>query len=123
MRAVLLFLALLAAARPPTDAEQARALSLAERFRCPTCRFVSVADSDAPISLEIYDLILEMVVDGRSDAEIEEHLVARYGDWVVFEPPGDGLHAVVWWLPPIVVALAAAVVWARLRRAAKEGGG
>lgn len=122
MRIPLLLLALLGAARA-TDAEQARALRLSERYRCPTCRFVSVADSNAAISNEIRQVILDMVMAGRTDAEIEEYLVSRYGDWVVFEPPTRGLHKAVWVLPPLAVLGGLAFFVLRLRRLARPGAG
>ena len=119
MRALLL-LALLAAARA-TDAEQARALHLAERYRCPTCRFVSVADSHAEISNEIREVILAMVMEGSTDAEIEAYLISRYGEWVVFVPPTRGVHQLVWILPPLLMVGGLAFFIARVRRlAAKE---
>ncbi|MBC8515174.1 cytochrome c-type biogenesis protein CcmH [bacterium] len=89
--------------RPATEDETARAIALGERFRCPTCRFVSVSESSAPISLEILGIITEMVVEGKSDSEIETFLVSKYGAWVVFEPPKRGVNWLPWVVPLAVV--------------------
>lgn len=83
----------------PTEDQENRALSIAENFRCPTCKFVSISDSNTPISNEIYELILKMVTEGKTDEEIRIYLVERYGDWIVFEPPRRGVHQVIWYLP------------------------
>tara|TARA_B100000029_G_scaffold224276_1_gene222208 strand:+ start:1760 stop:2122 length:363 start_codon:yes stop_codon:yes gene_type:complete len=83
----------------PTEEQESRALSIAENFRCPTCKFVSISDSNTPISNEIYELILEMVIEGKTEEEIRIHLIERYGDWIVFEPPRRGIHQVIWYLP------------------------
>tara|TARA_Y100000996_G_C22010722_1_gene432615 strand:- start:26 stop:346 length:321 start_codon:yes stop_codon:yes gene_type:complete len=83
----------------PTQEEENRALSIAESFRCPTCKFVSIADSDTPISNEIYEVILDMVLEGKTDSEIRDYLIERYGDWIVFEPPKKGIHQIIWYLP------------------------
>ncbi|MCH7493635.1 cytochrome c-type biogenesis protein CcmH [bacterium] len=121
MRVLPLLFALVAAAGA-TDAEQARALRLAERFRCPTCRFVSVADSNVPISNEIRALILDLVMEGQSNEEIEAYLVSRYGDWVVFSPPTRGVHMAVWVLPPLAMLGALAFFVLRVRRLATAPG-
>ena len=47
-------------------------ISIAENFRCPTCKFVSISDSNTPISNEIYELILKMVTEGKTDEEWAE---------------------------------------------------
>ena len=112
---------LLAAARPPTADESARAIRLAERYRCPTCKFVSVAESNAPISQEILGLIIEMVVEGATDGEIEAYLVSRYGDWVVFEPPRRGINWIPWVVPLAFVVVGGLLLARRL--AAGEGSG
>lgn len=40
-----------------------------------------------------------MVLEGRTDSEIRDYLIERYGDWIVFEPPKKGIHQIIWYLP------------------------
>ncbi len=93
-----------------------RAQSLAERFRCPTCKGQSVADSDAPASEFIRDEIDRQLGEGRSDDEIEAYLVSRYGSSVLLTPPRSGIAALVWVVPVAALVLASAGLVVAFRR-------
>jgi cytochrome c-type biogenesis protein CcmH len=97
--------------------DEERAQSLAEGFRCPTCRGQSVADSDAPAAVAIRSQIDRQIDEGRSDDEIRDYVLSRYprSEQV---PPRSGLAGLVWVLPVAagVVAVAAlAVAFGRWR--------
>lgn len=96
---------------PPSDA--ARASTIAEGLRCPTCQGLSVADSTAPIATTMRDVIAEQIAEGRTDEQIREHFVARYGEWILLSPTVGGLGWVVWLLPVLLV-FGGAVAAARL---------
>lgn len=98
---------------PPSDA--ARASTIAQGLRCPTCQGLSVADSSAPIAVTMRDLIDEQIADGRTDEQIRAHFVARYGEWILLSPTASGLGWVVWLLPVLTV-LGGLVAAARLTR-------
>ena len=98
--------------------EQDRAQDLAERLRCPVCQGESIADSPASMAVEMRGVVEEQVEAGKSDAEVLAFFRARYGDWVLLDPPVSGSTLLVWVLP--VAALAgglAAVMAYRTRRA------
>lgn len=97
----------------PTDGE--RAARIAAGVRCPTCRGLSVAESDARASVAVRDEIRRRVDRGESDAEIRAYLVGRYGEDILLSPPSNGLGAVAWALPVVVVVLGAAGLAARFR--------
>jgi cytochrome c-type biogenesis protein CcmH len=77
---------------------------IARELRCPTCRAEGVAESSAPISIEMRNIIAEQLEQGKSRAEILAFFQARYGDWILLEPPRRGLHLIVW-IMPIAIGL------------------
>lgn len=93
-----------------------RAGALAEQLRCPVCQGESVADSPSDTAAAIQVQLDEMVAAGRSDAEILDHYVARYGRWVLLDPPARGDTLLLWLLPVGAVVAGAAVVLTRRRR-------
>ena len=95
--------------------EDERILALAQALRCPACRSVSVADSPAEVSGEMYAVIVEQVRAGRSDREIIDYFVARYGEGVLLKPPARGLNLLVWIGPGLVLAAGVALIIRALR--------
>lgn len=124
-RLVLLVLALAAPAyadspQPPPalaytqladPAQEARAKALMETLRCLVCQGQSIADSDADMAGSMRALVRQRIAAGESPSSIRDWLVARYGDYVTYDPP---LSAWTWplWLAPLVL-LAAGVLVAR----------
>jgi cytochrome c-type biogenesis protein CcmH/NrfF len=93
-----------------------RAEQIAGRLRCPTCQSVSVADSDAPTAAAMRAQIDRMVTEGRSDREILGWFQARYGQWILLDPPMTGLTWLLWVLPGLALGAGLAVVTGRRRR-------
>ncbi len=69
------------------DAERQRYRSLIEELRCPKCQNQNIADSDAPIAMDLRNEIFRMLEEGKSNEEIIDFLVSRYGDFVLYKPP------------------------------------
>jgi cytochrome c-type biogenesis protein CcmH len=97
-----------------------RARDLSREIRCVVCQSQSVADSDADIAQEVRAIIREQIAAGRSDQEIRDYLVARYGDFVLFNPPFKGSTYVLWIGPFAILALAGIGVAMFFRRRAQE---
>jgi cytochrome c-type biogenesis protein CcmH len=91
----------------PPETPARRALRLAGDFRCPSCRDLSAAQSDAPTARTLRDEILKLVEAGRTDGEIRAEVVNRFGSDILLKPPATGVAGLVWVLP--VVAFVAAV--------------
>ena len=97
-------------------AEETRFHDLAAELRCVMCQNQSLADSNALIALELRREVLDLMREGRSDAEVKDYLVQRYGEFVLYQPK---LEASTWllWLGPLVLLLVGAgVVIAIVRR-------
>lgn len=102
---------------PPSEAQRVR--SVASRLRCPTCRNLSAADSDAAAARAVREEIRRRLRGGESDDEIRRFLVSRYGDDILLDPPATGIGGLVWSVPVAagVVAVAGlAVAFRRWRR-------
>jgi len=106
-----LFLATAAAATPapeslPDPAQEARARALQKEFRCLVCQGESIDESGAPLAADLRRLIREHIAKGESDAEIEHYLVARYGDFILMNPPFQADTYALWAAPFAVLLLA-----------------
>jgi cytochrome c-type biogenesis protein CcmH len=99
---------------PRTPAQ--RAHHLAAELRCPTCRNLSVADSDAAAARAVRAEIGRRVAAGDTDAEIRAFLVSRYGDDILLTPPSSGVGALAWGLPVAAVICAAVALWLAFAR-------
>ena len=97
-----------------------RARDLSREIRCVVCQSQSVADSDADIAKELRTMIREQIAAGKSDQEIRDFLVARYGDFVLFDPPFKASTYVLWIGPFAVLVLAGIGVTLFFRRRAQE---
>lgn len=80
----------------PDPKQEARARALTKDLRCVVCQNQSVDDSDAPLAKDIRVLVREQISQGRSDQEVIDFIVARYGKFVLLNPPLEGDTALIW---------------------------
>lgn len=103
----------------PDEAQQARFLMLTRELRCLKCMGETVADTSAMFAVDIRRQVREMIIAGRSDAEIRQYMVDRYGEVILMRPRwsvyGTGL-----WLAPGVFLLAGGFVGYRILRKRRE---
>ena len=78
---------------------ETRFRKLSNELRCPTCQGLSVKDSEAGFSNSIKDKIRELMKHKKSDKEIREYFIERYGEWILRAPPKQGFNLVLWILP------------------------
>lgn len=107
----------------PVLEERAREISAG--LRCPVCRNESIDDSNAPISRELRLMVRERLVEGDTDQEVVDFVVARYGEYVLLRPDTRGWNIVLWLSAPIllILGLAIALVTVRRRGAARPPDG
>ena len=93
---------------------------LSHKLRCLVCQNQSIAESNAPLALDLRNQVREQLAAGRSKADVVDYLVARYGDFVLYEPPVKGITLLLWGGPAVL--LLAGVGWLawRVRRRAVE---
>jgi len=93
-----------------------RIRNLEEKLRCLVCQNQTLADSNADLAGDLRREVREQVAAGRSDGQIIEYLVQRYGDFVLYEPPFKATTAVLWIGPFVLLAGAALILFVTLRR-------
>lgn len=81
---------------------EARARALSHGLRCLVCQNQSIDDSNAPLARDLRLLVRERLVAGDSDAQVNEFLVDRFGEFVLLKPPFKG-STLLLWLTPLVL--------------------
>jgi len=102
---------------PPTAAQRAAAIEA--DVRCPSCTDLSVAESNATTAIAVRHQIESMVAAGRSTTDIDQALVAEYGETILLTPPDAGGVPLIWIVPLVLGAAAligvGVVFWRRSR--------
>ena len=96
--------------------EEARFHALAAELRCVMCQNQSLADSNALIALELRREVLDLIRAGKSDAQVKDHLVQRYGEFVLYKPRVEGRTWLLWLGPAALLLAGAALVVVLVRR-------
>lgn len=95
-----------------------RAYELEQRLRCPVCKSVSIAESMSDTAVAMRATVEEQIDAGRSDEEIIDYFVGRYGEWVLMDPPVGGSTLALWLIP--LGAAAVGVILLAMRRRKPE---
>ena len=83
----LLLLAWISCAFAQDPALERRVVNLAHELRCLVCQNQTLADSNAPLAVDLRDQIREQLAAGKSERDVVDFMVARYGDFVLYRPP------------------------------------
>lgn len=92
-----------------------RAYRIEQELRCPVCQSVSIAESPSQTAQVMRAEVVRQVRAGRSGQQIIGYFRARYGDWVVLDPPARGVTLGLWLLPLIAAITGIAALLARAR--------
>ena len=95
---------------------EAQAKSLMETLRCVVCQGQSIADSDAPMAGDMRALVRRRIEGGERPEEVRAWLIARYGDYITYDPPFTAATAILWLAPLALLALGGLVARASFRR-------
>lgn len=98
-----------------------RVTALATELRCLVCQNQTLADSNAPLAVDLRNQIREQLKSGKSERDVMEYMVARYGDFVLYRPPLKATTIALWAGPFVFLVLGAWILLVRLlRRRAPE---
>ncbi|MCX7946638.1 MAG: cytochrome c-type biogenesis protein CcmH [Hydrogenophilus sp.] len=97
-----------------------RALALGRQLRCVVCQNQSIAESNASLAHDLMNEVRQMLGAGKTEQEVIEFLVARYGEFVLFKPPLDVRTAVLWGGPFALGVGAVAALWWSIHRRRSE---
>ena len=93
-----------------------RVAALADELRCLVCQNQTLADSHAPLAVDLRNQIREQLAKGASEREVREFMVARYGDFVLYRPPLKGNTLLLWAGPFILLAFGLFLLFLRIKR-------
>ena len=124
---LLLALAMTAAMLVPVAAKEApevgadpaaerHMMQLASELRCLQCQNQTLADSNAPLAVDLRQQIRELLAKGQTDEQVKSYLVARYGDFVLYRPPLKSNTLVLWFGPALVLLVGLAALFLTLKR-------
>lgn len=101
----------------PLDAQrEQRVMTLGKKFRCAVCQGVAISDSPASMARAQLDKVRELVAENKSDDEIEAYFVARYGEWVLLEPKKEGLNALLWLGPVLLLGIGVLIILSQVKK-------
>lgn len=106
--AALVALCLVWPAPAAAQSSEADVRRVASQLRCVVCDHQSVAESNAELATQMRAVIREQQAAGRTDREIIQFFVERYGDTILYAPPRRGFSLLAWWVPVIVLLVGAA---------------
>jgi len=100
------------------EALEHRVMMLAEQLRCLVCQNQTIADSHADLAEDLRNQIREQMRQGASEQQIKAYMVARYGDFVLYQPPFKATTVVLWSAPALLAIGGALWLFVYLRRRA-----
>jgi|TARA_R100000687_G_C6390229_1_gene136952 cytochrome c-type biogenesis protein CcmH len=100
-----------------TPEQEQRFRVLLDELRCPKCQNQSLADSDAGIAQDMRARVEIMIKEGKSNDEIVDYFVARYGDFVSYRPPVTPTTSILWLAPLLLLGSGAVIIVLLLHRA------
>ena len=109
-------------AKPAAEnpALEARVNALAEELRCLVCQNQTLADSNAPLAVDLRNQIREQMQRGASERDILDFMVERYGDFVLYRPPFKAATLLLWIGPMLLMIAGLAALYYRLARRRRE---
>ncbi|HCX34261.1 MAG TPA: cytochrome C biogenesis protein CcmH [Rhodocyclaceae bacterium] len=92
-----------------------RMMKIAEVLRCLVCQNQTIADSRADLALDLRQQVREQLKAGRSEQQIIDYMVARYGDFVLYNPPVKSTTWLLWFGPFALLGVGLGVLYIKLR--------
>jgi len=99
---------------------QKRYEAINRELRCLVCQNQTIADSNATLAQDLRREVRDMIAAGRTDAEIREFMIDRYGDFVLYRPRMTAKNLLLWAAPALLLLVAAVVLVRVVRRRAQE---
>ena len=95
---------------------EARARAISRDLRCPVCQGESIDDSNAPISRDLRLVVRERIMAGDTDRQVVDFVVARYGEFVLFNPRAEGANLLLWGAGPLLLLIGGGLAFFYTRR-------
>ncbi len=92
-----------------------RVNALSAELRCLVCQNQSLADSHAPLAIDLKNQVREQLQAGRSEREVIDYMTQRYGDFVLYRPPFKASTLLLWAGPALLLLIGGGLFWRTLR--------
>jgi cytochrome c-type biogenesis protein CcmH len=93
-----------------------RVRDLSTELRCLVCQNQTLADSNAPLAVDLRNQVREQLKSGKSERDVVDFLVARYGDFVLYRPPFQANTVLLWLGPFLLLAFGLFLLFLRIKR-------
>ena len=103
------------------DVFKGRTHAIALQLRCPVCQGLSLADSQSELSQQMRGVITEQLRAGKTDQQVIDYFVAKYGEWILLEPKARGFNLVAYLLPLVMLAAGIGVIFVSVRKWTRAG--
>ena len=87
-----------------------------KNLRCLICQGQSVADSNSEFAQTIKLVVRDQIKDGKSEKEIYDFLIEKYGEWIVYKPPLNKVNFLLWLLPYLVFVTGGVIIFLLLKK-------
>tara|TARA_A100001015_G_C14793362_1_gene633959 strand:- start:552 stop:920 length:369 start_codon:yes stop_codon:yes gene_type:complete len=91
-----------------------------KNIRCLVCQGQSVADSNSDFAQTMKLVVRDQIKDGKSEKEIYDFLIEKYGEWIVYKPPLNKGNFLLWILPYLVFVMGAAIIFLLFKKKGKQ---
>ena len=93
-----------------------RVRTVSQRLRCPVCQGESIQESPAELAAQMKGVVREQLAAGKSEQEVLNFFLAKYGDWILLEPRAEGINLLVYWIPVIFMLIGGAVLFMTVKK-------
>ena len=113
---LIIFLTLLSFNCVSAETIKVQQSEILKNIRCLVCQGQSVADSNSEFAQTMKLVIRDQIKDGKSEKEIYDFLIDKYGEWIVYKPPLNKGNFLLWILPYLVFIAGAAIIFLLLKK-------
>jgi cytochrome c-type biogenesis protein CcmH len=99
-----------------------RVRAVAQRLRCPVCQGESIQESPAELAAQMKGVVREQLAAGKSEQDVLNYFLAKYGDWILLEPRAEGINLLVYWIPVIFMLIGGVVLFMTVKKWVKPRG-
>lgn len=95
--------------------DRLRAVALAKSLRCPQCQNQNLVESNSPIAYDLRLEVYRMIDEGKSNEQIIQRMTARFGDFVLYQPPFQWTTALLWLAPLLLLVFGLVLMFYQIR--------
>lgn len=103
-----------------TPKQQKQAIDLAKTLRCPMCQNQNLIESNSPVAKDIRLRVFELVKSGKSNQQVKDYMVDRYGEHVLYQPSLSGKNMLLWGMPIVFTLSLGGLMVVTIRRNSRK---